>query len=58
MADIQTFLYSAQDLRGGGRSGGSQFQFILLDPDLAGAAAVDRRGWKTALRMSATASRT
>ena len=34
MADIQTFLYSAQDLRGGGRSGGSQFQFILLDPDL------------------------
>ncbi len=35
MADIQTFLYSAQDLRGGGRSGGSQFQFILLDPDLA-----------------------
>ena len=35
MPDVQTFLYSAQDLRGGGRSGGSQFQFILLDPDLA-----------------------
>jgi multidrug efflux pump len=35
MADVQTFLFSAQDLRGGGRSGGSQFQFILLDPDLA-----------------------
>jgi multidrug efflux pump len=35
MADVQTFLYSAQDLRGGGRSGGSQFQFILLDQDLA-----------------------
>ena len=34
MADVQTFLYSAQDLRGGGRSGGSQFQFILLDQDL------------------------
>ena len=34
MADVQTFLYSAQDLRGGGRSGGSQFQFILLDADL------------------------
>ena len=34
MPDIQTFLYSAQDLRGGGRSGGSQFQFILLDQDL------------------------
>ena len=34
MADVQTNLYSAQDLRGGGRSGGSQFQFVLLDPDL------------------------
>jgi len=34
MAGIQTFLYSAQDLRGGGRSGGSQFQFVLLDQDL------------------------
>ena len=34
MADVQTFLYSAQDLRGGGRSGGSQFQFVLLDQDL------------------------
>ena len=35
MPEVQTFLYSAQDLRGGGRSGGSQFQFVLLDPDLA-----------------------
>ncbi len=34
MADVQTFLYSAQDLRGGGRSGGSQFQFVLLDQDI------------------------
>ena len=34
MADVQTTLYSAQDLRGGGRSGGGQFQFILLDQDL------------------------
>ena len=34
MAGIQTFLYSAQDLRGGGRSGGSGFQFILLDQDI------------------------
>ncbi len=34
MPDVQTFLYSAQDLRGGGRSGGSQFQFVLLDQDL------------------------
>ena len=35
MAGIQTFLYSAQDLRPGGRSGGSQFQFVLLSQDLA-----------------------
>ena len=35
MAGIQTYLYSAQDLRAGGRSGGSQFQFVLLDDDLA-----------------------
>ncbi len=34
MSGIQTFLYSAQDLRGGGRSGGSGFQFVLLDQDL------------------------
>ena len=34
MAGIQAFLYSAQDLRGGGRSGGSGFQFVLLDQDL------------------------
>ncbi len=30
---LQTFLFSAQDLRGGGRSGGSN-QFVLIDPDL------------------------
>ncbi len=35
MPDVQAYLFSAQDLRGGGRSGGSQFQFILLDPNLA-----------------------
>ena len=35
MGDVRTFLFSAQDLRGGGRSGGSQFQFVLLDADLA-----------------------
>ena len=35
MPDVQTSLYSSQDLRGGGRSGGSQFQFIMLDQDLA-----------------------
>jgi len=27
---VQTTLFSAQDLRGGGRSGGAQFQFVLL----------------------------
>jgi multidrug efflux pump len=27
---VQTVLFSAQDLRGGGRSGGAQFQFVLL----------------------------
>jgi hydrophobe/amphiphile efflux-1 (HAE1) family protein len=30
---LQTFLFSAQDLRGGGRSGGSN-QFVLIDQDL------------------------
>ena len=44
MAGIQTFLYSAQDLRGGGRSGGSGFQFVLLDQDLS-----ELREWTTKL---------
>jgi len=30
---VQTFLYSAQDLRGGGRGGGSN-EFVLIDQDL------------------------
>lgn len=34
LGGVQTFLASAQDLRGGGRSGGSQFQFVLIGPDL------------------------
>jgi len=34
MSGIQTGLWSAQDLRGGGRSGGSGFQFVLLDQNL------------------------
>ncbi len=34
MSGIQTNMWSAQDLRGGGRSGGSGFQFVLLDQDL------------------------
>jgi hydrophobe/amphiphile efflux-1 (HAE1) family protein len=32
---IQTFLQSAQDLRGGGRGGGAQFEFSLVSQDLA-----------------------
>ncbi|MGA9865113.1 MAG: efflux RND transporter permease subunit [Acetobacteraceae bacterium] len=34
LGGVQTFLFSAQDLRGGGRSGGSQFQFALISQDL------------------------
>ena len=34
MANVQTILWSAQDLRGGGRSGGTAFQFVLLDENL------------------------
>ena len=35
MGGIQTFLFSAQDMRGGGRQGGSQFQYVMISPDLA-----------------------
>ncbi len=35
LGGIQTFLFSAQDLRGGGRTGGSQFQFVVISQDLA-----------------------
>ena len=35
MAGIQTFMYEAQDFRGGGAGGGgSGFRFVLLDQDL------------------------
>ena len=34
MAGVETYLYSSQDLRGGGGSDGSSFQFVLLDQDL------------------------
>ncbi len=34
MAGIQTILWSSQDLRGGGRSSGSGFQFVMLDQDI------------------------
>jgi multidrug efflux pump len=32
---IQTFMYAAQDLRGGGRQGGSQYQYAMIAPDVA-----------------------
>ena len=44
MGGIQTFLFSAQDLRGGGRQGGSQFQVAMITPNLA-----DLRHWSSAL---------
>ncbi|MBV9250676.1 MAG: efflux RND transporter permease subunit [Acetobacteraceae bacterium] len=31
---VQTFLFSAQDMRGGGRQGGSQYQYVLTTQDL------------------------
>jgi multidrug efflux pump len=31
---IQTFLFAAQDLRGGGRQGGSQYQYAMIAPDV------------------------
>jgi len=31
---VQTVLFSAQDLRAGGRTGGAQFEFVLLDENL------------------------
>ena len=40
MEGIQTFLFSAQDLRGGGRQGGSQFQYAMITPEVA-----DLRTW-------------
>jgi multidrug efflux pump len=41
---LQTFLFSAQDLRGGGRQGGSQYQFVVISQDLA-----EMRKWALAL---------
>jgi len=42
---IQTFLFSAQDLRGGGRSGGSQYQYVVVSSDLHA-----MRTWTAALQ--------
>ena len=41
---IQTFLFSAQDLRGGGRQGGAQYQYALTAQDLG-----QMRHWAQAL---------
>jgi multidrug efflux pump len=41
---VQTFLFSAQDLRGGGRTGGSQYQFAMITQDLT-----QLRYWANAL---------
>jgi hydrophobe/amphiphile efflux-1 (HAE1) family protein len=51
LGGIQTFLQSAQDLHGGGRSDGSQFQFVLISQDLDAL-----RHWSRALeeRLKAT----
>jgi multidrug efflux pump len=34
VAGVQTTLFSAQDLRGGGRQGGAQFQYVLITQDI------------------------
>ena len=47
MAGIQTFLYAAQDLRGGGQSGGGSFRFNLLDDNIA-----ELREWTTKLETA------
>ena len=40
----QTTLYAAQDLRGGGRTGGAQYQFVVISQDLA-----EMRHWSNKL---------
>ena len=47
MAGIQTILWSSQDLRGGGRSSGSGFQFVLLDQNI-----VELRQWTQKLEQA------
>ncbi len=44
VSGVQTFLFSAQDLRGGGRSGGAQYQFALISQNLA-----ELRSWTVKL---------
>jgi multidrug efflux pump len=35
VSGIQTFMFAAQDLRGGGRQGGSSYQYALITPDVS-----------------------
>ena len=44
VSGVQTTLFSAQDLRGGGRQGGAQFQYALIAPDID-----ELRHWALAL---------
>ena len=44
VAGVQTTLFSAQDLRGGGRQGGAQFQYALITQDIN-----ELRRWTLAL---------
>ena len=48
---VQTTLFPVQDLRGGGRTGGAQYQFVVISQDLQ-----EMRRWTNLLeqRMSAT----
>ena len=52
MAGIQTILWSAQDLRGGGSSGGTGFQFVMLDQNIERAARLDQQARGRAARRA------
>ncbi|HET7879529.1 MAG TPA: efflux RND transporter permease subunit [Acetobacteraceae bacterium] len=45
VAGVQTTLFSAQDLRGGGRQGGAQYQYTLITQDVG-----ELRRWALALQ--------
>jgi multidrug efflux pump len=44
VSGLRTVLFSAQDLRGGGRQGGAQYEYVLISQDLA-----KMRFWSQAL---------
>ena len=52
VAGVQTTFFSAQDLRGGGRQGGSQFQYALITQNLD-----ELRRWALALEDKLRATR-